>query len=95
MIVLDIDHISVLQYRDSPNAVGLQARLEAFPLNEVGTTAITVEEQMRGWLGLINRYTDVHRQLAYYDRLSRSGISYGLTSRPLIRFRDSGGNACA
>jgi tRNA(fMet)-specific endonuclease VapC len=69
MIVLDTDHISVLQYRGSPNAVGLQARLEAFPSDEVATTAITVEEQMRGWLGLINRDTDVHRQSAYYDRL--------------------------
>jgi hypothetical protein len=24
---------------------------------------------MRGWLGLINRYSDVHRQVPYYDRL--------------------------
>ena len=69
MIVLDTDHISVLQHRGSPNAVELQARLEAFPLDEVATTAITVEEQMRGWLALIHRYPDVHRQLAYYDRL--------------------------
>jgi tRNA(fMet)-specific endonuclease VapC len=84
MIVLDIDHISVLQYRDSPNAVGLQARLEAFPLNEVGTTAITVEEQMRGWLGLINRYTDVHRQLAYYDRLV--GLIDFFTEWYILRF---------
>ena len=69
MIVLDTDHISVRQYRGSPNADGLQVRLEAFPSDEVATTALTVEEQMRGGLGLIHRYTDVYRQLAYYDRL--------------------------
>jgi tRNA(fMet)-specific endonuclease VapC len=69
MIVLDTDHISVIQSRDSPYAAALQTRLEAFPLGEVATTAITLEEQMRGWLGIINRYSDVHRQVTYYDRL--------------------------
>jgi hypothetical protein len=34
MIVLDTDHISVLQYRGAPNAAALQARLEAFPKGE-------------------------------------------------------------
>jgi tRNA(fMet)-specific endonuclease VapC len=69
MIFLDTDHISVLQYEGSPHAVALQARLEVLPPDEVATTVITVEEQMRGWLGLIHRYTDVHRQVEYYERL--------------------------
>jgi tRNA(fMet)-specific endonuclease VapC len=68
MIILDTDHVSALQYRDAPKAFALPARLEAFSTDEVVTTAITVEEQMRGWLGLIHRYTDVHRQVAYYER---------------------------
>jgi predicted nucleic acid-binding protein len=69
MIILDTDHISALQYRDAPRAFALQARLETLPTDEVVTTAITIEEQTRGWLGLIRRYTDVHRQVAYYERL--------------------------
>jgi tRNA(fMet)-specific endonuclease VapC len=69
MIILDTDHISRLQYRNSPQAFALQARLEALPPHDVATTIITVEEQLRGWLALIRRYTDVHRQVAYYDRL--------------------------
>ena len=48
MIILDTDHISMLQYRDSPQAFALQARLEVLPLEDVATTVITVEEQMRG-----------------------------------------------
>jgi tRNA(fMet)-specific endonuclease VapC len=40
-------------------------------LDEIATTVITVEEQTRGWLGLIRRHTDVHRQVAYYERLVR------------------------
>ena len=71
MIVLDTDHISALQYRDGPKAFTLQSRLDSLALDEIATTAITIEEQMRGWLGLIRRYTDVHRQVAYYERLVR------------------------
>jgi len=71
MIILDTDHISVLQYEDSPTALRLQAHLEGASPREVATTAITVEEQTRSWLGLIRRYTDVHRQVPYYDRLIR------------------------
>jgi tRNA(fMet)-specific endonuclease VapC len=33
------------------------------------TTAITAEEQMRGWLSAIHAQRDVHRQVLYYDRL--------------------------
>jgi tRNA(fMet)-specific endonuclease VapC len=71
MIILDTDHISALQHRDAPKAFALQARLETLSPDEIATTVITVEEQTRGWLGLIRRYTDVHRQVAYYERLVR------------------------
>lgn len=69
MLILDPDHISALQYRASPQAFGLQSRLEAVPLDEVAPTAITIEEQTRSWLGLIRRYTDVNQQVLYYNRL--------------------------
>ena len=52
MIHLDTDHLSLLQARDAPVAFALQSRLEAFPPDEVVTTVITLEEQMRGWLAL-------------------------------------------
>ena len=71
MIILDTDHISALQHRDAPKAFALQARLETLSPDEIATTVITVEEQTRGWLGLIRRYSDVHRQVAYYERLVR------------------------
>ena len=64
MILLDTDHLSLLQARDAPVAFALQARLEALPPDEVVTTVITLEEQMRGWLALIHRVTDTQRQVA-------------------------------
>jgi hypothetical protein len=42
MILLDTDHLSLLQARDAPVAFALQARLEAFPPDEVVTTVITI-----------------------------------------------------
>jgi len=35
------------------------------------TTAVTLEEQMRGWLALINRSSEVHRQISAYDELNK------------------------
>lgn len=60
MIILDTDHISVLQHEDSPKALALLERLEALPSDEaVVATVVTLEEQSRSWLSLIGRYTDV------------------------------------
>ena len=67
MIILDTDHISVLQHAESEAAQRLSRRL-AEALEQISTTAATVEEQCRSWLALINRYSDVRRQVTYYAR---------------------------
>jgi len=36
---------------------------------DFATNAITIEEQMRGWLALIHRLDDVHLQVRAYERL--------------------------
>ena len=69
MIILDTDHISVLQHEDSPKAIALQEKQEPLPSEEVATKVVTLEEPSRSWLSLIGRYTDVRQQVAYYDRL--------------------------
>ncbi|MGO8744859.1 MAG: type II toxin-antitoxin system VapC family toxin [Thermoguttaceae bacterium] len=68
MILLDTDHINVLQSM-GPQVAALRASMAASADQEFATTAITVEEQMRGWLALIHRYSDVHRQIPAYERL--------------------------
>ncbi len=71
MIVVDTDHLSVLQYQDSPSAKALRERIESVPDEDVVTTVVTYEEQVRSWLSQIARHADVHRQIPYYERLIR------------------------
>ncbi|MCX7429028.1 MAG: hypothetical protein NTW96_25805 [Planctomycetia bacterium] len=54
VILLDTDHINVLQSRE-PRAVTLMANMAASADQDFATTVITIEEQMRGWLAVIHR----------------------------------------
>ncbi len=70
MIILDTDHIVVLKYSHGSEYDTLTAKIAASPDQHFVTTAITLEEQMRGWLALIRRSNDVHRQVSAYAKLN-------------------------
>lgn len=42
-----------------------------FPLNEICTTIVNVEEQMRGWLAVINRFRRAQQEITAYQQLHR------------------------
>jgi tRNA(fMet)-specific endonuclease VapC len=69
LLVLDTDHVSILGLPSLAGAALLE-RIDASG-QEVGTTIITVEEQLRGWLAEIHRLSDPHRQIVAYHRLQR------------------------
>jgi tRNA(fMet)-specific endonuclease VapC len=69
MIILDTDHISLLQHSDSAEGKRLVQRLAVTADPDIVTTVVTVEEQMRGWLQVIARYRDLQQQSAYCDKL--------------------------
>lgn len=69
MIVLDTSYVSFIQYPEDARANELRERLVASPDHDIVTTAITPEEQMRGWLSAIHGQRDVQRQVRYYERL--------------------------
>ena len=71
MILLDTDHVNVLKYPAHPSFTTLMDRLDASDDQEVATTVITVEEQMRGWLAWINRSDDLGRQVLGYQELQQ------------------------
>ena len=55
MILLDTDHVNVLKYPEHPRFVSLTTQLNTSADQDIATTVITLEEQMRGWLAWINR----------------------------------------
>lgn len=71
MVLLDTDHLSVLTWHDTPAAVTLRERLRSHPLDELGTTIINFEEQMRGWMAVLAKARKVKEQIEAYRRLSQ------------------------
>ena len=71
MILLDTDHVNVLKYPEHLRFASLTTQLNISDDQDIATTVITVEEQMRGWLAWINRSDDVHRQVPAYQELLR------------------------
>jgi tRNA(fMet)-specific endonuclease VapC len=68
VILLDTDHVNVLQSR-GVQVAALTGRMSASLDQDFGVAAITLEEQMRGWLALIHRHNNVHKQIPAYERL--------------------------
>jgi tRNA(fMet)-specific endonuclease VapC len=69
MIVLDADHISELQYPNSVRGAALLRRLDAVDSDQVITAIVTFEEQMRGWLAMINKQPAGISQVDAYTNL--------------------------
>ena len=69
MNLLDSDHLSVLQYPDSPRAVRLAARLSAAG-TPPATTVVNVEEAMKGWMAAIAKEREPRRQVSAYRELA-------------------------
>jgi tRNA(fMet)-specific endonuclease VapC len=70
MVILDTDHMSLLQ-RGGPESVRIARRLRALPPDDVATTVITYEEQMRGWLARLARANTIDRQMSDYAELKQ------------------------
>ena len=69
MILLDTDHLTILQTPDSTRRDRLVARL-ALADDAIGTTVVNVEEQMRGWMASIAKERQPLRQVRSYTRLA-------------------------
>jgi tRNA(fMet)-specific endonuclease VapC len=71
MVVLDTDHVSLLQWKQSADGQRLDARPKRIQADQQATTIITYEEQSRGWLALVTRARSMEEQIEAYDRLQR------------------------
>ena len=75
MLVLDTDHMSLLDWGGQGSAA-LRERLADVAPDEVATTIISFEEQMRGWMAFIAGARSMAQQLEGYRRLRRHLDNY-------------------
>jgi tRNA(fMet)-specific endonuclease VapC len=75
MYILDTDHISILD-RSGPAAQPLLTKIIQVNPNQVTTTIITYEEQMRGWLSYTAKTSIIAEQIAAYHKLERHIANY-------------------
>jgi tRNA(fMet)-specific endonuclease VapC len=71
MILLDTDHVSILELLEGDLYPRLRARMNAIGDAEFAIPIISVEEQMRGWLGRIRRAKNAREEVRYYARLAK------------------------
>jgi len=69
MVVLDTDHLTLLERRESAGSQVLQVRLDRLDTGSRATTIVTYEEQTRGWMAYMARAKSVVRESEAYSRL--------------------------
>ena len=80
MVVLDTDHVSLLDRVPAEASRRLQSRLDALPPDEVVVTIISFEEQTRGWMAYLAKARTVADQVEAYRRLRRHLHNYSRMS---------------
>jgi tRNA(fMet)-specific endonuclease VapC len=86
MLVLDTDHMSLLEWGSGSSGV-LRERLADTAPDQVATTIISYEEQMRGWMAYIARAKSMVQQLQAYQRLRRHLENY--RQIPVLEFDEA------
>jgi tRNA(fMet)-specific endonuclease VapC len=68
MVILDSDHMSLLEWGGEGSGK-LRERLADVAEQDVATTIVNYEEQMRGWMAYIARAKSIAQELEAYRRL--------------------------
>ena len=84
MVILDTDHLTVIQRQSQPNFAFLSAKLRHTAPSDLRTTIINVEEQMRGWLAVLGRSKKIAQEIAAYRHLHALFSFFGAI--PIVEF---------
>ncbi len=76
MIILDTDCLSLIDREKILESSILRQNLEKIAPDEISTTIITFEENMRGWLSFIAKSKTLDQQIYAYQKLHRFLESY-------------------
>jgi len=87
MVVLDTDHVSILERNTQPGATTLRAHLAHLPPDEVATTIISYEEHMQGWMAYLAQSRPVAQQVVAYGRLLQHLDNY--RQIPILAFDEA------
>jgi tRNA(fMet)-specific endonuclease VapC len=69
IFILDSDCLTILQRQTEPFYSRLVTRLQQFPDEDICTTIINFEEQMRGWMAFIADSKQIRQEITAYNRL--------------------------
>jgi tRNA(fMet)-specific endonuclease VapC len=85
-VVLDTDHLSVLQWQEQPACDRLLARLDRLPADDIATTIISFHEQVQGWLAYLGRARKPEQVVLAYTKLEAVWRSFLKTN--VLSFTD-------
>lgn len=68
-VLLDTDHLSVLQWQEQPACDRLLARLDRLPPDDIATSMVSFHEQVQGWLAYLNRARKPEQVTLAYAKL--------------------------
>lgn len=80
MIILDTDCLSLLDREKIIEPSLLRQNLQKYQPDDIFTTIITFEEQMRGWLSFLAKSKTLEQEIYAYQKLHRFLESYRDTS---------------
>jgi tRNA(fMet)-specific endonuclease VapC len=84
MVVLDTDHMSILEREQTPATLRLRERMRQEGVGNCATTIISYEEQARGWLSYLASGKSLNDQIKAYRRLKQQLNNY--CSIPVLDF---------
>jgi tRNA(fMet)-specific endonuclease VapC len=92
MIILDTDTLTHVQRRSGSEYERLAARLDEFPPEQICTTVVSFEEQLRGWLAYVAKARDDERLTRGYAKLL--ALLEDFSERPVLAFGPEAAREC-
>jgi tRNA(fMet)-specific endonuclease VapC len=68
-VLLDTDHLSVLEWEEQPACERLLGRLDRLSPDDIATSIISFHEQVQGWLAYLNRARKPDQIIVAYAKL--------------------------
>ena len=68
-VLLDTDHLSVLQWQEQPACDRLLARLDQLPPDDIATSIVSFHEQVQGWQAYLSRTRKPSQVVLAYAKL--------------------------